>query len=65
MFCATFLYQNTLILIYLEHDQIPKFISNKITIIMTPSLILKKTRRSSEGYEFNEYPDPFTNPNQA
>ncbi|RHZ87153.1 hypothetical protein Glove_40g28 [Diversispora epigaea] len=28
-------------------------------------LPLKKSKRSGEGYEFNEYPDPFSDVNQA
>ncbi|RHZ87770.1 hypothetical protein Glove_30g135 [Diversispora epigaea] len=32
---------------------------------MIYSLPLKKSKRSSEGYEFNEYPDPFSDVNQA
>ncbi|RHZ64252.1 hypothetical protein Glove_326g6 [Diversispora epigaea] len=35
---------------------------NFLIVIFLP---LKKSKRSGEGYEFNEYPDPFSDVNQA
>ncbi|RHZ88709.1 hypothetical protein Glove_21g396 [Diversispora epigaea] len=34
-------------------------------LFMIYSLLLKKPKRNGEGYEFNEYHDPFSNVNQA
>ncbi|RHZ79966.1 hypothetical protein Glove_139g136 [Diversispora epigaea] len=55
--CSTIPYQNTF--------NYPISYQKGYQLFMIYSLPLKKSKRSGEGYEFNEYPDPFSDVNQA